>query len=72
MQKMTNIGIKKSLTEASLGWKCFRLYNKDREFYAFKNKCLRVYVILYAKALKAGESVLLTGISSQNFFRKNF
>ena len=32
MQNMTEIGIKEALTEASLGWKCFELCNKDREF----------------------------------------
>ena len=38
MQKMSGFGIKDCLTEASLGWKCFGTYNKDREFYTFNNK----------------------------------
>ena len=38
MQKMTGFGIKDCLTEASLGWKCFGTYNKDREFYTFNDK----------------------------------
>ena len=38
MQKMSGFGIKDCLTEASLGWKCFAKYNKDREFYTFNDK----------------------------------
>ena len=30
MQKMGGLGIKDCLTEASLGWKCFGTYNKNR------------------------------------------
>ena len=38
MQKMSGFGINDCLTEASLGWKCFGTYNKDREFYNFNDK----------------------------------
>ena len=38
MQKMSGFGIEDCLTEASLGWKCFGTYNKDREFYIFNDK----------------------------------
>ena len=43
MQKMCGFGIKDCLTEASLGWKCFGTYNKDREFYTFNDKYVRFY-----------------------------
>ena len=48
MQKMNGFGIKDCLTEASLGWKCFGTYNKDREFYTFNDDYI-MYVILFAK-----------------------
>ena len=44
MQKMSGFGIKDCLTEASLGWKCFGTYNKDREFYTFNNKYVRDFI----------------------------
>ena len=44
MQKMTGFGIKDCLTEASLGWKCFGKYNKDREFYTFNDKYVRDFI----------------------------
>ena len=37
MEKMSGFGIKDCLTEASLGWKCFGTYNKDREFNTFND-----------------------------------
>ena len=57
-QKMTNVIIKEPLTEDSLGWKCFGLYNKKRKFYKFK----KTYEIIYAVKSRAGESLLLTDI----------
>ena len=62
---MTKIGIKESLTEASLGWNCFGLYKKDREFYTFKNKYVRDNI---RKSNKG--SVLLIDKSSQNNLKK--
>ena len=51
MQKMSGFGIKDCLTEASLGWKCFGTYNKDREFYTFNDK----YVINFIRnSIKGG------------------
>ena len=41
MQKMSGFGIKDCLTEASLGWKYFGTYNKDREFYSLNDKYVR-------------------------------
>ena len=41
IQKMSGFGIKDCLTEDSLGWKCFGTYNKDGEFYTFKDKYVR-------------------------------
>ena len=35
MQELTKLGIEESLTEASLGRKCFGSYNKNREIYTF-------------------------------------
>ena len=51
MQKMSGFGIKDCLTEASLGWKCFGIYNKDREFYTFKDKYVRDFI---RKSIKDG------------------
>ena len=51
MQKKTGFGIKDCLTEASLGWKCFGTYNKDREFYTFNDKYVRDFI---RKSIKGG------------------
>ena len=37
MQKKPKTGVKGALTEASLGWRSFGLFNKDRDFLTFKN-----------------------------------
>ena len=44
MQKMSGSGIKDCITEASLGWKRFGTYNKDREFYTFNDKYVRDFI----------------------------
>ena len=51
MQKMSDFGIKDCLTEASLGWKCFGTYNKDRGFYTFNNKYVRDFI---RRSIKGG------------------
>ena len=51
MQKMSAFGIKDCLTEASLGWKCFGTYNKDREVYTFNDKYVRNFI---RKSIKGG------------------
>ena len=51
MHKMSGFGIKDCLTEASLGWKCFGTYNKDREFYTFNDKFVRDFI---RKSIKGG------------------
>ena len=51
MQRLTEKRIRKILTETSLGWKCFVLYNTDREIYSFKNKFLRDFI---RKSIKGG------------------
>ena len=51
MQKMTGFGIKDYLAEASLGWKCFGTYNKDREFYSFNDKYVSDFI---RKSIKGG------------------
>ena len=52
MQKLTGFGIKHCLTEASLGWKCFGTYNKDREFYTFNDKYVHSFI---RKSIKGGK-----------------
>ena len=56
MQKMTGFGNKDCLTEASLGWKCFGTYNKDREFYTFNDKYVRDFI---RKSIKGGRVAAL-------------
>ena len=51
MQKISGFGITDCLTEASLGWKCFGTYNKDREFYTFNDKYVRNFI---RKSIKGG------------------
>ena len=51
MQKMSGFGIKDCLTEASLGWKCFGTYNKNKEFYTFYDKYVRDFI---RKSIKGG------------------
>ena len=41
---MSGFGIKDCLTEASLGWKYFATYNKNREFYTFINKYVHDFI----------------------------
>ena len=63
MQKMTGFGIKDCLTEASLGWKCFGTYNKNREFYTFNDKYVRDFI---RKSIKGG------GVAALNrYFESN-
>ena len=54
MQKMSGFGIKDCLTEASLGWKCFGTYNKDREFYTFNDKYVRNFIRKSIKGRRCG------------------
>ena len=56
MQKMTGFGIKDCLTEASLGWKGFGTYNKNREFYTFNDKYVRDFI---RKSIKGGKVAAL-------------
>ena len=51
MQKVSGFGIKICLTEASLGWKCFGTYNKDREFYTSNDKYVSDFI---RKTIKVG------------------
>ena len=51
MQKMSGSGNKDCLTEASLGWKGFGTYNRDREFHTFNDKYVRDFV---RKPIKGG------------------
>ena len=56
MQKMTGFGIKDCFTDASLGWKCFGTYNKDRKFYTFNDKYVRVFI---RRSIKGGRVAAL-------------
>ena len=56
MQKKRGFGVKDGLTEASLGWKCFGNYNKNREFYAFNDKYVRDFI---RKPIKGGRVAAL-------------
>ena len=63
MQKMSGSVIKDCLTEASLGWKCFGTYNKDREFYTFNDKCARDFI---RKSIKGGRVAALNRYFESN------
>ena len=51
MQNKTGFGFKDCLTEASLSWKCFGTYNKDRDFYTFNYKYVRDFL---RRSIKGG------------------
>ena len=65
MQKMSGFGIKDCLTEASLGWKCFGTYNKDREFYTFNDKYVRDFI---RKSIKGGRVCAFNRYFESNHF----
>ena len=44
MQNISGFGIEDCSTEATLGWMCYRKYNKDFEFYTFNDEYLRDYI----------------------------
>ena len=51
-KKLLKKEIKEPLTETSLRWKCFGMYNKDRQVYNFKNK----YVLDFTrKSIQSGK-----------------
>ena len=49
MQKKSGFGIKDCLIEASLGWKCFGTYKKNKNFIRLT---MNMYVILYVNEQK--------------------
>ena len=63
MQKKSGFGFNDCLTEASLGWKCFRTYKKDREFYTLKNKYVSDFI---RKRIKGGRVAAF-----KNYFESN-
>ena len=63
MQKMSGFDIRDCLTEASLGWKCFGTYNKNREFYTFNDKYVRNFI---RKSNKGGRVA-----ASNRYFESN-
>ena len=63
MQKNTCFGIKDCLTEATLGWKSFGTYNKDREFYISDDKYVRDFI---RKSIKGGRVAALVRYFESN------
>ena len=63
MQKMSGFGLKDCLTEASLGWKCFGTYNKDREFFTFNVKYVRDFI---RNSIKGGRVAALNRYFESN------
>ena len=51
MQNLSEIGLKDYLTKASLGWKCFGTYKRDRKLYNFNDKNVRGFI---RKSIKGG------------------
>ena len=60
---MSGFRIKDCLTEASLGWKCFGIYNKDREFSTFNDKYVRDF---FRKSIKGGREAALNRYFESN------
>ena len=63
MQNMKGFGNKNCLIEASLGWKCFGIYNKDREFLTFNDKYVRDFI---RKPIKSGRVAALNRYFESN------
>ena len=63
MQNKIGFGIMDCLTEASPGWKCFGVYNKDREFYTFDDKYFSDYM---DESIKEGKVAALNGYFESN------
>ena len=54
MQNMSVFGLIDCLTEASVGWKCFGTYIKDRDFYTFSDKYVSVFIRRSIKGDRCG------------------
>ena len=67
MQKMSGFGIRVCLTEASLGWKCFGTYYKDREFYTFNDKNVCEFI---RKSNKSGRVAALYRSFESNHYEE--
>ena len=52
MHKMSGFGIEDCLMEATLGWKCFGTYNKDREIYNFNDKSVHDFMRRSIKSVR--------------------
>ena len=63
MQKMSCFGINGCLAEASVGWKGFGTYNKDRDFYTFNTKC---FIDSIRKSIKGGRVAALNSYFESN------
>ena len=60
---MSAFGNKDCLTEANLGWKCFRTYNKNREVYTFNDKFVRDFI---RRSIKGGRGAALNRYFESN------
>ena len=54
VQKMSGFGIKDCLIEASLGWKCFGTFRRNREIDTFNDKYVRDFIRKYIKGGRVG------------------
>ena len=66
-QNRSGFGIKDCLTEASLGWKCFGTFYKDREFYTFNDKYVRDFI---RTSIKGGRKAAFNRYFEQNQYEK--
>ena len=63
MEELSGYGFKNCLTDASLGWKCFRKYNKNRDIYKFTGKYVRDFI---RKSIKGGRVSALADILNRS------
>ena len=63
MPKMSGFGINDCSSEASLGWKCFGTLNKDRGFYTFNDKYVRIFLL---EPIKGGRVAALSRYFESN------
>ena len=63
MQNLSGFGIEDCLTQASLGWKCFGTYNKDRDFYPFNDNFVKGFI---RKSIKGGRVAALNRYFESN------
>ena len=74
-QKMSGFGIKDYLPKASLVWKCFGTYNKDRQFHTFNNKYVRDFIkggkVAVFNRYSESKKCKVTLITSEKHIKRN-